>query len=98
MSRREEGTVPFSEREGGQHFFRSSIRHFSKRDRVTLRMHTPQHERNLEVWAANALNRSIALYIIFRYPFSVKDFPRQCKYLQYPTVIEKYNQGIYVKH
>ncbi len=65
MSRREEGTVPFSEREGGQHFFRSSMRHFSKRDRVTLRMRMPQHERNSEMCAVNALNRSIARYIFF---------------------------------
>ncbi len=37
---------------------------FFRRDRVTMRMRTPQHERNLKVCAANALNRSIAHYII----------------------------------
>jgi hypothetical protein len=69
---------------GAVPFFRSTMCYFSGRDRMTERMRTPQHERNLEVCAANALNRSIARYNIFKYPFSVKDFPRQCKYLQYP--------------
>ncbi len=74
----EEGSrnrIPFFRAGGWAKIFWKWERHFSRRDRVTERMRTPQHERNLEVCAANALNRSIAPYIIFRYPFPLRIFP-----------------------
>jgi hypothetical protein len=68
--------------------FWKQICYCSRRDRVTVRMRTPQLESGL-VWKCvrqNALNRLIARYIIIiRYPCLVHDFPCQCQF-KYLTI------------
>jgi hypothetical protein len=63
--------VPFYSAEGWAKKIIHTMRHFSRRDRMTLRMRTPPYERLGSVCDKHALNRFIARYVMLLSTVSV---------------------------